>query len=104
MKPHRIQIKKTKGWKLPEDAVFVGEGTKWKNPHSFVGELDIPTGEIILPPDAREALQHVVDLYEYVVEDKHEEIKSELKGKNIACSCPLDLPCHGDVLLKIANS
>jgi hypothetical protein len=28
----------------------------------------------------------------------------ELRGKNIACWCPLDAPwCHGDVLLKAAN-
>lgn len=33
-----------------------------------------------------------------------EEIQSELKGKNLACFCPLDQPCHADVLLEIANS
>lgn len=26
-----------------------------------------------------------------------------LKGKNLACWCPLDKPCHADVLLEIAN-
>jgi hypothetical protein len=26
-----------------------------------------------------------------------------LKGKNLACFCGLDEPCHGDVLLEIAN-
>jgi len=31
-----------------------------------------------------------------------EGLKS-LKGKNLACFCPLDKPCHADVLLKIAN-
>ena len=29
---------------------------------------------------------------------------NELRGKNLACWCPLDAPCHADVLLKIANS
>lgn len=28
---------------------------------------------------------------------------SKLKGKNLACWCPLDKPCHADILLKIAN-
>ena len=26
-----------------------------------------------------------------------------LKGKNLACWCPLDQLCHADLLLKIAN-
>ena len=27
---------------------------------------------------------------------------SELHGKNVACFCRLDRPCHGDVLLRLA--
>lgn len=27
----------------------------------------------------------------------------ELRGKNLACYCPLDRPCHADVLLRLAN-
>ena len=27
----------------------------------------------------------------------------ELRGKNLACWCPLDQPCHADVLLDLAN-
>lgn len=26
-----------------------------------------------------------------------------LRGKDLACWCPLDQPCHADVLLEIAN-
>lgn len=26
-----------------------------------------------------------------------------LEGKDLACWCPLDQPCHGDVLLELAN-
>jgi Domain of unknown function (DUF4326) len=33
-----------------------------------------------------------------------EEAKRELRGKNLACWCPLNQPCHADVLLEIANS
>lgn len=28
----------------------------------------------------------------------------EIRGKNLACWCPLDQPCHADVLLELANS
>ncbi len=31
-------------------------------------------------------------------------IRAELRGKNLACWCPLDQPCHADVLLAIANA
>lgn len=29
---------------------------------------------------------------------------SELRGRDLACWCPLDLPCHADVLLEVANA
>lgn len=32
-----------------------------------------------------------------------EEIRRELGGKNLACWCQLDQPCHADVLLDLAN-
>ena len=32
-----------------------------------------------------------------------EEIRTELAGRDLACWCPLDQPCHADVLLEIAN-
>jgi hypothetical protein len=31
-------------------------------------------------------------------------IRAELAGKDLACWCPLDQPCHADVLLAIANT
>jgi len=38
-----------------------------------------------------------------LAQQKRDEIKRELKGYNLACFCGLDQPCHGDVLLDIAN-
>ncbi|MDB5612090.1 MAG: hypothetical protein JWP25_8990 [Bradyrhizobium sp.] len=32
-----------------------------------------------------------------------EEIRTALRGKNLACFCALDQPCHADVLLEMAN-
>lgn len=32
------------------------------------------------------------------------EIQDALRGKDLACWCALDQPCHADVLLEIANS
>lgn len=30
--PTRIQRKRTKGWKMPEGAIYVGRPTQWGNP------------------------------------------------------------------------
>lgn len=32
-----------------------------------------------------------------------DDVRASLRGKNLACFCPLDQPCHADVLLEIAN-
>jgi hypothetical protein len=32
-----------------------------------------------------------------------DEARRELRGWNLACSCPLDMPCHADVLLELVN-
>lgn len=34
----------------------------------------------------------------------HEFYLGELRGKDLACWCPLDAPCHADVLLELANA
>ena len=31
------------------------------------------------------------------------EIRAALRGRDLACWCPLDQPCHADVLLSLAN-
>ena len=28
---------------------------------------------------------------------------AQLRGKDLACFCPLDQPCHADILLELAN-
>jgi hypothetical protein len=32
-----------------------------------------------------------------------DDVRANLPGKPLGCYCPLDQPCHVDVLLKIAN-
>jgi len=35
--------------------------------------------------------------------ERFEEYITPLRGANLACWCPLDQPCHAEVLLEIAN-
>jgi hypothetical protein len=30
-------------------------------------------------------------------------LRRDLAGRDLACWCPLDQPCHGDILLELAN-
>jgi hypothetical protein len=31
------------------------------------------------------------------------DARSELRGLDLGCTCPLNLPCHADVLLELVN-
>ena len=41
MKPVRIQLRRTKGWRLPADTVVVSRPAKWGNPF-VVGDPGVP--------------------------------------------------------------
>jgi hypothetical protein len=89
--PKRIQRKRTLGWKMPEGAVYVGRPSKWGNPFR--------RGDC--------SAEVVVSCFLSYIEgnlDIIDSVKRELRGKDLACWCPLDQPCHADVLLEIANS
>jgi hypothetical protein len=72
---------------MPENAVYVGRGSRWGNPCIMRDESD--------RADA-------VAWFEAHVAPKVDV--AELRGKDLACWCPLDQPCHADVLLEIANA
>lgn len=100
MTPKRIQRKRTKGWRMPEGAVYVGRPTRWGNPWTIRGDAErvaslhryaIEKQEVFLWP------------WEYGNMPSHAEIRAELAGKDLVCWCSESQPCHADVLLEIAN-
>lgn len=106
-KPIRIQRKRTKGWRMPDNTVVVTRGTKWGNP--FVVNPNVRAGSgncysINVPSveDAVECFREMLNLPERA--GMRAAVISELRGKNLACFCALDQSCHADVLLEIANS
>jgi hypothetical protein len=42
-------------------------------------------------------------MLEYRYKSRVGQIRAELAGKDLACWCPLDKPCHADVLLELSN-
>lgn len=90
--PIRVQRKRTRGWKMPENTVYVGRPTKWGNPYA------------VSCPASDEFKKKIIRQYESSMSIMlKQDAVVELKGKNLACWCALDSPCHADVLLKIAN-
>lgn len=124
MSPQRIQRKCTKGWRMPKGAVYVGRPGPWGNPF-IVGALIRIPGWWDSPPVPYDGLldegeysgftlspvrdkAHAAELFGPYVrfhDDawRPELIAAELGGRDLACWCPLDQPCHADVLLEIAN-
>lgn len=98
MSPQRIQRRRTRGWRMPEGAVYVGRPSKWGN--------DFISGVRPLNAESRAyALAQFEDMLRRAPDRPglFAQIRDELGGKDLACWCPLDEPCHADVLLEIAN-
>jgi len=106
--PKRIQRKRTKGWKMPPNTVYVGRPTKWGNPYPISRLLSrdgaIVLFELLFGIEPSEPLDNRQKFFrsrgeKYPVAD----VRRELRGKNLACWCREDQLCHADVLLEIAN-
>lgn len=96
MKPIRIQLSRKKGWRMPSNTVNVARPSKWGNPWA-IGKVG-PDGEMFSTPE------RVVERFRQDVRFNSDfKDLSELRGKNLACWCPLDQSCHADVLLELAN-
>ena len=113
-RPKRIQRKRSKGWKMPEGAVYVGRPTRWGNPfvvgkHGQAGECVEQYRRLV------NQFPSVAALYEWrdaggdgtswvMIAGRVEWFWDEIRGRDLACWCPLDRPCHADILLELANS
>ena len=111
--PIRIQLKRTKGWRIKDASpnglpiVKVCRPSKYGNPFEVCDVLDAYDG------DAKAAKADVVRSFRqwicegaqagYDAPPSLAEIRSELGGKNLACWCK-ESPCHADVLLELAIS
>jgi hypothetical protein len=98
--PIGIQRKRIKGWRMPPNTVSVCRPGLWGNPYKF--------GPNEYYKNARTSIiRYERDLIILTLRDKtgrpllHRT--GELKGKNLACFCPIGSPCHRDILLKYAN-
>ena len=111
--PNRIQLSRKKGWRMPPNTVKVDRSTRWGNP--FVKHSDgYPMEKGNAVAAFRSLLESEGSWWPTPLPwprgkiPAHppttiEDVRRELRGKNLACWCPLDQPCHADVLLELAN-
>ena len=127
MKPHRIQLKRVKGFNLQRisrglnglDAIVVSRPSKFGNPfwheQKFYGiEKALALYESLAHGIWNPALTDDV-VNSSITYDAHhawmkrigghpiEVIRRDLRGFNLACWCKLTNSCHADILLRIAN-
>lgn len=98
---------------MPENTVYVGRPTKWGNrwtPSDYYSAGY--SGSVTVAYQACVAMYRSLmtgerctwrDRVVKVPERPPVPDVRELRGKNLACWCPLDRPCHADVLLELAN-
>jgi hypothetical protein len=98
--PKRVQRRRVKGWKMPPNTVYVGCGSKWGNPYRANGNRAEATS---LFADMLYRAPAGDGTWGKRGETAEETVRRELVGKNLACWCPVDQPCHADVLLELAN-
>lgn len=119
--PARIQRQRRKGWRIPPAAICVDRTTVWGNPFRVQKDEKkwlVGDGCVCVTCETRaEAHAKAVELYRRVLIGPHparstryasvpsvQDVWKHLRGADLVCWCPYDLPCHADVLLEVANA
>ena len=115
-RPARVQRQRAAGWRMPIGAVYVGRPTRWGNPFPVASR-----GELFPREDSVRMYRELVTCGETTFGDAGnvhrfvrssrgplavptvQDVRKHLAGLVLACFCPLDVPCHADVLLELAN-
>ncbi len=123
-RPIRVQRKRTKGYKMPENTISVCRPGKWGNPFRVVDGkgffwIEMPNGSRPYGYERKpEAQQKVVELFGKMMmnpfsltigESTVQKFRymrdriQDLEGKNLGCFCPVGSHCHAEILLELAN-
>lgn len=114
--PVRIQLRRTKGWRMPENTVKVTRPSLYGNPYLHADPADavaayrkhcqggtkvfeIGPGKLQFAKNA-----HPDTLHWAFPDWLRQHGLPPLRGKNLACWCAVGAPCHADVLLELANT
>ena len=88
----RIQRLRRANWTMPANCVYVGRPTIWGNPY-HVGK-DFTQNQAV--EQFKKYAEWMLSEYPHWIDD--------LKGKDLACWCSLNQPCHADILIEILKA
>jgi len=115
--PKRLQRRRTKGWRAPAGATYVGRGSIWGNPYTVTQHgrhhtvTDSRTNGVIYSSrDAADSRRVAVAWYRAWIDGQPDLLalaRRQLAGRDLLCWCPLPADgepdhCHASVLLEIA--
>jgi len=101
--PKRIQRKRTKGWRMPENTVNVARPSRYGNPYVIGDNYTNPFDDAGSFEITRE---NCLDLFRVYAKGKLAADPNWLKplrGKDVACFCKETEACHGDILIELSN-
>ena len=118
MKPQRIQLSRKKGFNLQAvsmalnglPAVNCARPGRWGNPFRVGHYAKVPTSGWLYRLQKIKDNQDAVDTFKAALKAgvmpgwSLADIRVELRGRNLACWCRGDRPCHCDHILFIANA
>lgn len=103
--PKRIQMTRQAPWRKDNpDAVIVARKGNGPAFDVILGRYGNPYK---VTEDTQAGRREAVDLFIRWIKKQNPSLiaimRADPRGKDLACWCPLDQPCHADVLLKLAN-
>ena len=92
MRPQHLPRQRTRGWRKPVNAVYVGRPSRWGNPYR-------------LGRDGTAAACGALVRVRYAQNVRYcQEVWVTLAGHAVLCWCAPGAPCYADVLLQWANT
>lgn len=112
-RPVRVQRRRSKGWRMPPNTASVCRPGPFGNPFRLGAPLEdvdralrtaagLPAGGTLTAATAVQLYRHWL-LHTPEGGAILQRAEKELPGKNLACYCSLEGPCHADVLLEVVN-
>jgi hypothetical protein len=118
--PRRIQRRRTRGWRAPEGAAYVGRPTRFGNPfrlHRHNDGWSVQFGEhgggVGAFPTKAEARRYATEAFRVWITQPEQAdtlrlFRALLHGRDLTCWCPLPEPgqpdhCHAAVLIALVN-
>ncbi|MFC8515522.1 DUF4326 domain-containing protein [Streptomyces sp. NPDC057257] len=118
--PRRLQRRRTKGWRAPDGAVYVGRPTRFANPariirasNGLIVQWGSDGGSVGVWPNEAEARCYATEAFRVWINQPGQAdtlllFRALLHGRDLTCWCPLPAPsqpdhCHAAVLLELAN-